>query len=87
MPGTFSLLLMITTGEYGFIVFKGKNKCLKCFKFKALVENQSGKTIKCLRMDNGGEYCNYAFESFCESYGIKVQRIVPYTPQQNGVDE
>ena len=34
-------------------------------KFKALVENQSGKIIKCLRIDNGGEYCNYAFESFC----------------------
>ena len=33
--------------------------------FKALVENQSGKIIKYLRMDNGSEYSNYAFESFC----------------------
>ena len=27
-------------------------------KWKALVENEIGKILKCLRFDNGGEYCN-----------------------------
>jgi hypothetical protein len=26
-------------------------------KWKALVENETGKRLKCLRSDNGGEYC------------------------------
>jgi hypothetical protein len=27
-------------------------------KWKALVENKTGKSLKCLRSDNGGEYCS-----------------------------
>ena len=27
-------------------------------KWKALVENETGKRLKCLRYDNGGEYCS-----------------------------
>ena len=50
-----------------------KNEVLEFFQnFKALVENQCGKRIKCLRIDNGGEYCNYVFESFCENCEIKL---------------
>ena len=34
-------------------------------EFKALVENQTGKKIKVLRSDNGGEYTFHAFDEFC----------------------
>jgi transposase InsO family protein len=27
-------------------------------KWKTLVENETGKRLKCLRSDNGGEYCS-----------------------------
>ena len=32
-------------------------------KWKALVENETGKRLKCLRSDNGGEYCSKDFDS------------------------
>lgn len=55
--------------------------------FKALVENESGNNIKRMRIDNGGEYVNNKFESFCEYHGIKREMTIRYTPQQNGIDE
>ena len=53
--------------------------------FKARVELEAEKKIKCLRIDNGGEYTSDEFENFCKEEGIKKQFTVPYTPQQNGV--
>ena len=32
-------------------------------KWKALVENETRKKLKCLRYDNGGEYCSKEFDS------------------------
>ena len=34
--------------------------------WKAKVENKSGCKLKCLLSDNGGEYCNKEFDSYCE---------------------
>jgi hypothetical protein len=34
-------------------------------EFKALVENQTGKKIKVLRSNNGGEYTSKEFDTFC----------------------
>jgi transposase InsO family protein len=56
-------------------------------EFKALVENQTGRKIKVLRSDNGGEYTSTEMRDFCGSVGIKRELIVPYNPQQNGVAE
>jgi len=39
--------------------------------FKALVENETGDRIKCLRSNNGGEFTSNEFEEFCESHGSK----------------
>ena len=33
-------------------------------KWKALVENEIGKKLKCLRLDNGGEYYSKDFEEY-----------------------
>ena len=60
---------------------------LRFQEFKALVENQAGKKIKVLRLDNGGEYTSHAFDEFCRQEGIRRQLTVPYTPQPNGVAE
>jgi transposase InsO family protein len=56
-------------------------------EFKTLVENQTGKKIKVLRLDNGGEYTSKEFMDFCAGEGIRRELIVPYNPQQNGVAE
>jgi hypothetical protein len=55
--------------------------------FKALVETQSGKKIKVLRTDNGGEDVNHEIHNIFHEAGIELQHTVPYTPQQNGVVE
>ena len=39
--------------------------------FLQLVENQTGKKLKCLRIVNGGEYVSKAFLDFCDSKCIK----------------
>ena len=39
-------------------------------KWKDLVENEIGKTLKCLRYYNGGEYCSKDFDSYCSYHGI-----------------
>jgi hypothetical protein len=54
-------------------------------EFRALVENQSGKRIKVLGSDNGGEYSSRQFVDFCSQQGIRRQMTVPYNLQQNGV--
>jgi hypothetical protein len=56
-------------------------------KWKALVENEIGKIFKCLRSDNGGEYCNKEFDYYFSYHGIHRENIVPRTPQENGVSE
>jgi hypothetical protein len=51
---------------------KTKNETFtKFYEFKALIENQTGKHIRILRLDNGGEYESHKFEDFCKEAGIK----------------
>src|SRR5207245_1178000 len=64
-----------------------KDSVFEAFKlFQANVERETGKTLKCVRTDNGGEYMG-AFHDYCNSHGIKHQRTVPKTPEHNGVAE
>jgi hypothetical protein len=55
--------------------------------FKALVETQSGKKIKVLQTDNGGEYFHHEIHNIFHEAWIQLQHTVPCTPQQNGVVE
>lgn len=56
-------------------------------EWKSLVENQTGKKIKKLKTDNGLEFCNQQFGSYCANEGISRHRTVRLTPQQNGLAE
>ena len=57
-------------------------------KIKTMTASDStGKKIKNLRSDNGGEYSSKEFDDFLTSKGIKKQRSIPRTPEQNGVAE
>jgi transposase InsO family protein len=65
-----------------------KSETFAKFKeFKAEAEKHSGKYIKTLRSDGGGEYNSIEFTNFCKSQGIIMQTTTRYTPQQNGVAE
>jgi transposase InsO family protein len=67
---------------------KTKDEVFSQFQeFRAQVENQTGKKIKVLRSDNGGEYTSNDFKDFCKEVGIKRELTVSYNPQQNGVAE
>ena len=56
-------------------------------KFKSMVERQSGRKLKVLRTDGGGEYVSKDFDRLCEKEGIVHEVVPPYTPQQNGIAE
>ncbi|KAJ0556958.1 putative RNA-directed DNA polymerase [Helianthus annuus] len=67
---------------------KKKSESFEKFKFfKARVERESGKLLKTLRTDRGGEFCSSEFTVFCEQQGIHRELTAPYTPEQNGVAE
>jgi transposase InsO family protein len=67
-------------------LLKTKEYTLNCFKtYKAGVENQLEKKIKCFRSDHGGEYFSNEFDLFCMEHGIIHERTPPYSPQSNGV--
>ena len=55
--------------------------------FKAFVEKQSGKCIKILRIDDGGEFTSGELEGFCKEHGIVHEVTAPYIPQHNGIAE
>jgi len=52
-----------------------------------MVENETCLKIKKLRSNNGGEYEDNEFKKFCYQNEIKLIRMVPGTPQHNGIAE
>ena len=71
-------IYLLRTKDEAFMTFKN---------WKHAVENQVNYKLKCLKTDNGLEYCNQLFTNFCLENGIKRHLTVPGTPQQNGVAE
>jgi hypothetical protein len=45
------------------------------------VEKSTGRSIKCLRTDNGGEFTSMEFEDYCNDFGIYRHKTIVYTPQ------
>jgi transposase InsO family protein len=67
---------------------KNKSDVFETFKkWKAMVETESGLKLKCLRSDNGGEYIDGGFKEYCAVNGIRMEKTVPGTPQQNDTAE
>lgn len=67
---------------------KEKSEAFALFnKFKALVENEMGKTLNTFRSNRGGEFTSLEIYNFCDQHGIKWHLTAPFTPQQNGVVE
>jgi len=49
-------------------------------KWLAQVENETGRKLKCLKSDIGGEYCDGRFGEFCVSQGIRRVKMVLGNP-------
>jgi transposase InsO family protein len=71
-------IYMLKSNDDVFIVFK---------QFRDLVEKSTGRSIKCLRTDNGGEFTLMEFENYCKEFGIDRHKTTAYTSQQNRVVE
>ncbi|KAI5343579.1 hypothetical protein L3X38_011455 [Prunus dulcis] len=50
------------------------------------IERETGRSLKCIRTDNRGEYIR-VFRNYCRSNGIRHERSVLKIPQHNGVAE
>ncbi|CAI7864892.1 unnamed protein product [Closterium sp. NIES-54] len=52
-----------------------------------MVERKSGKRVKAIRSDRGGEFLGADFRSWLKRHSIKQQLTTAYTPHSNGVEE
>ena len=60
---------------------KTKDEMLQAFEhFHAFVERETGEKLKCVRIDNRGEYCG-PFDEFAEimTFDIKIHLIRPHS--------
>jgi len=55
--------------------------------FQARVERKTGKKLKVLHTDNGGEFASVQFDEYCVGEGVQRHHSAPYAPQQNGMVE
>ncbi|KAM1603271.1 hypothetical protein ACFX1Z_029893 [Malus domestica] len=89
--GGFSFYITFTDdhSRFGYVyLMKYKSESFERFKeFKNEVEKQTGKQIKILRSDRGGEYLSNEFLDYLKECGIISQWTPPGTPQLNGVSE
>ena len=77
----YALTFIDDVSRYCWVYFlKHKSEVYGLLKvFKALVENQSGRKLKVLKSENGGEYVKYNFIQYCVDAGIQMQHSIPYT--------
>jgi transposase InsO family protein len=70
------------------VLLPGKDHAAAAIKnFHAAVEVETGRKLKTLRTDRGGEFTSIDFGRYCTERGIQRQLTAPYSPQQNGVVE
>lgn len=90
LGGSFYFLLLVDDFSRKMWVYFIREKSEAFGKFKLwqnLVENETGKKVKKLRTDRGGEFTSDEFNKYCNDHGIKRQLTTAHTPQQNGVVE
>jgi transposase InsO family protein len=70
---------------YEVYILKHKSEALKFMqRFVQLHETRTGKKVKCIRSDNGGEFLNKNWTEWLREKGIKRELTSPYSPPQNG---
>uniref|UniRef100_A0A1X7TBC3 Integrase catalytic domain-containing protein n=1 Tax=Amphimedon queenslandica TaxID=400682 RepID=A0A1X7TBC3_AMPQE len=87
--GEYFLIFTDDKSRYVWVyIIKNKSEVFDKFcEWKRFVEKSTGKSVKALRTDNGGEYTSHEFKKYLLSQGIKHEFTVSKCPQQNGVAE
>ena len=68
--------------------FKSKNQVFEKFlDWKAMVERSTGRKLKAIRTDNGGEFTSKELETHLMAEGVCHELTVPKKTEQNGVAE
>ena len=85
----YYVLFIDVATRFTLIMFlKRKSDILTTFKdYHVFIETQTGNKIKCLRSDNGGEYVNEEFKTYCKEHGIHIEYTAPHLSHQNGITE
>ena len=85
----YFLLLVDDCSRYMWLqLLTSKSDAAEAIKhFKARAEMESGKKLKVLRTDRGGEFTAVEFTTYCAEEGVGRHLTAPYSPQQNGVVE
>jgi hypothetical protein len=83
------LLLIDDFSRYMWIVLlPSMDGVLEAIKqVRAEAEATSGKKLRCLRTDRGGEFLSNDFIEYCSETGVRCQLTTMYSPQQNGMVE
>ncbi|TXG53987.1 hypothetical protein EZV62_019243 [Acer yangbiense] len=69
-------------------LLKFKDQAFESFKtWKKLVENQTSRKIKTLRIDNGLEFCKDEFNKLCENEGIQRHRTDQEATHSDGMHQ
>jgi len=76
------------SGRVSISLLPTKDGALSQFQaYRSQAEKASGKMIKALRTDGGGEYLNKEFKKYLVEAGIHHIVTPPYSPSQNGLAE
>jgi len=94
MPATncgrwYFLLLMDDCSRYMWLqLLTSKDEAVAAIKkFKIRTEVESGKKLRVMRTDRGGEFTSVEFAAYCADQGVGQHHTAPYSPQQNSVVE
>ena len=59
----------------------------KFLEWKTMVDKSTGKKLKAIRTDNGGEFTSGEFQAHLKAEGVRHELTIPKKPEQNGVAE
>lgn len=77
-----------THTERYYLTDKNAETTLAAFKsYHIMAKWQTGKKLKCVRTDGGGEFCNKLWDAYCKESGIIHMITSAYSSQSNGVVE
>jgi transposase InsO family protein len=86
----YVLVIMDDYSHYAWVFFLADKG--GCFGFiwdliLRLKNERNGDVVRAIRSDNGNEFKNSHFETFCRDLGLEHQFSSPYVSCQNGVVE
>ena len=84
----FATFIDERSGRIAISLLRQKSEVFERFReYQAKVERETGKRIKHLRSDGGGEYTGHGFRNYLAENGIIHRMTPPYTPEHNGIAE